>query len=80
LLAAYVPRQLGSQLGAAARAKLAGIERGQRNPSWGKLCDLADALHIPVTLIAEESAGARCPACEHVHGDTNAGVADADRI
>jgi ribosome-binding protein aMBF1 (putative translation factor) len=31
---------------------LSGIERGLRNPTWSKLCDLAEALSIPVTHLA----------------------------
>jgi transcriptional regulator with XRE-family HTH domain len=42
---------------------LSGIERGERNPSWGKLCDLADTLGIPAATIADAAAEARCPAC-----------------
>jgi transcriptional regulator with XRE-family HTH domain len=31
---------------------LSGIERGVRNPTWGKLCALADSLDVPVSTIA----------------------------
>jgi transcriptional regulator with XRE-family HTH domain len=31
---------------------LSGIERGVRNPSWAKLCALADSLQVPVSAIA----------------------------
>jgi transcriptional regulator with XRE-family HTH domain len=32
---------------------LSGIERGVRNPSWAKLCGLADALAIPLPRIMQ---------------------------
>lgn len=31
---------------------LSGIERGIRNPTWGKLCALADSLDVPVSTVA----------------------------
>jgi DNA-binding XRE family transcriptional regulator len=31
---------------------LSAIERGIRNPTWAKLCDLAQALDIPVSALA----------------------------
>jgi transcriptional regulator with XRE-family HTH domain len=34
---------------------LSGIERGRRNPTFLKLCGIADALGIPVAMIAEEA-------------------------
>ncbi len=34
---------------------LSGIERGVRNPSWRKLCGLADALDVPPATIACEA-------------------------
>lgn len=34
---------------------LSGIERGNFNPSWEKLCDLADALNIRPSAIAERA-------------------------
>jgi transcriptional regulator with XRE-family HTH domain len=33
---------------------LSGIERGRRNPTWGKLCDLSSALDVPVSQLALE--------------------------
>ncbi|HST54529.1 MAG TPA: helix-turn-helix transcriptional regulator [Solirubrobacteraceae bacterium] len=30
---------------------LSGIERGERNPTWTKLCNLADALDVSVSTI-----------------------------
>jgi transcriptional regulator with XRE-family HTH domain len=30
---------------------LSGIELGKRNPTWGKLADLAEALEIPMSVI-----------------------------
>jgi transcriptional regulator with XRE-family HTH domain len=42
---------------------LSGIERGRRNPTWRKLCGLADALEVSVAALAaqaeEEAAVAR---------------------
>jgi len=34
---------------------LSGIERGVRNPSWGKLTDLAEALDLPLERLAHEA-------------------------
>lgn len=34
---------------------LSGIERGVRNPSWHKLCGLADALDVPLATLAREA-------------------------
>jgi transcriptional regulator with XRE-family HTH domain len=34
---------------------LSGIERGVRNPTWGKLCSLADTLGTPVVEIARRA-------------------------
>jgi transcriptional regulator with XRE-family HTH domain len=34
---------------------LSGIERGLRNPTWRKLCGLAQALDIPVSTLAQEA-------------------------
>lgn len=34
---------------------LSGIERGHRNPTWLKLCGLADALDISVAALAGEA-------------------------
>lgn len=34
---------------------LSGIERGLRNPSFLKLCGIANALRIPLSAIAEEA-------------------------
>jgi DNA-binding XRE family transcriptional regulator len=42
---------------------LSGIERGIRNPTWSKLCALADTLNIPVTTIAKEAENDTCPVC-----------------
>lgn len=45
-------------LAAAARMHptyLSGIERGLRNPTWSKLCGLADALDVPVSTLAGEA-------------------------
>lgn len=42
---------------------LSGIERGVRNPTWAKLCALADALGIPVSTIAGEAEHDTCPVC-----------------
>ena len=43
---------------------LSGIERGVRNPTWTKLCDLADTLGVTVsTLAAEAEREIICPAC-----------------
>jgi transcriptional regulator with XRE-family HTH domain len=43
---------------------LSGIERGERNPTWSKLCGLAQALGIPVSAIAGEAENeVSCPVC-----------------
>jgi transcriptional regulator with XRE-family HTH domain len=34
---------------------LSGIERGRRNPTWRKLCGLADALGVSVSTLAAEA-------------------------
>jgi transcriptional regulator with XRE-family HTH domain len=34
---------------------LSGIERGLRNPTWAKLCGLADALDVSVSTLAAEA-------------------------
>lgn len=34
---------------------LSGIERGLRNPTWCKVCGLADALDVPVAVLAAET-------------------------
>lgn len=36
---------------------LSGIERGERNPSWLKLCDLATALGVSVATVAKHAEG-----------------------
>ena len=42
---------------------LSGIERGVRNPTWAKLCALADALGIPISTVAGEAEHDTCPVC-----------------
>jgi transcriptional regulator with XRE-family HTH domain len=42
---------------------LSGIERGGRNPTWAKLCALADALGIPISTVATEAEHDTCPVC-----------------
>jgi transcriptional regulator with XRE-family HTH domain len=42
---------------------LSGIERGGRNPTWAKLCALADALAIPISTVAKEAEHDTCPLC-----------------
>ena len=42
---------------------LSGIERGKRNPTWSKLCGLAEALGISVSAVAAESEHDICPVC-----------------
>ncbi len=34
---------------------LSSIERGHRNPTWSKLCGLADALDMPISTLAGEA-------------------------
>jgi len=34
---------------------LSGIERGIRNPTWSKLCSLAETLEVPVSEIVGEA-------------------------
>jgi transcriptional regulator with XRE-family HTH domain len=34
---------------------LSSIERGHRNPTWNKLCGLADALDVPIATLAGEA-------------------------
>ena len=34
---------------------LSGIERGVRNPTWDKVSDLAEALDVPVSVLAREA-------------------------
>lgn len=34
---------------------LSEIERGLRNPSWSKVCGLADALDVPISTLAGEA-------------------------
>jgi transcriptional regulator with XRE-family HTH domain len=57
----------GRQGGAQDLAVLAdlpsGIERGVRNPTWSKLCGLADALGIPISVVAAEAEHDTCPVC-----------------
>jgi transcriptional regulator with XRE-family HTH domain len=42
---------------------LSGIERRGRNPTWAKLCALADALGIPISTVAREAEHDTCPVC-----------------
>jgi transcriptional regulator with XRE-family HTH domain len=42
---------------------MSGIERGVRNPTWSKLCGLADALAISISAIAAEAEHDTCPVC-----------------
>jgi transcriptional regulator with XRE-family HTH domain len=42
---------------------LSGIERGVRNPTWTKLCELAGALAVPMSMIAREAERDICPVC-----------------
>lgn len=42
---------------------LSGIERGVRNPTWAKLCALAEALAIPISTVAGEAEHDTCPIC-----------------
>ena len=42
---------------------LSGIERGIRNPTWTKLCALADTLGIPISAVAGEAEHDTCPVC-----------------
>jgi transcriptional regulator with XRE-family HTH domain len=42
---------------------LSGIERGVRNPTWSKLCALAEALGVPVSTVVSEAEHDICPVC-----------------
>lgn len=42
---------------------LSGIERGLRNPTWSKLCNLAEALELPVSDLVAEAENDTCPVC-----------------
>jgi transcriptional regulator with XRE-family HTH domain len=42
---------------------LSGIERGVRNPTWSKLCALAETLGVPISTIAGEAEHDICPVC-----------------
>lgn len=42
---------------------LSGIERGVRNPTWNKLCSLAEALDTPISTVATEAEHDTCPVC-----------------
>jgi transcriptional regulator with XRE-family HTH domain len=42
---------------------LSGIERSVRNPTWAKLCALADALGTPISTVAGEAEHDTCPVC-----------------
>lgn len=42
---------------------LSGIERGIRNPTWSKLCALAETLGIPISTITAEAEHDTCPVC-----------------
>jgi transcriptional regulator with XRE-family HTH domain len=49
---------------------LSGIERGVRNPTWVKLCSLADALGIPISTVATEAEHDTCPVCGALSSET----------
>jgi transcriptional regulator with XRE-family HTH domain len=42
---------------------LSGIERGLRNPTWSKLCALANALELPASDLVAEAENDTCPVC-----------------
>lgn len=51
--------ELADKTGLSGRT-LSAIESGQANPSWAAVCDLADALDVPIAEVAklvEESPG-----------------------
>lgn len=60
---------------------LSGIERGLRNPTWAKLCGLADALGVSVSTLAaeaeEEAAVARIARAARVRLRTRSGAPGA---
>jgi transcriptional regulator with XRE-family HTH domain len=60
---------------------LSGIERGLRNPTWCKLCGLADALDVSVATLAveveEEAAVARIARAARVRLRTRSGAPEA---
>lgn len=42
---------------------LSGIERGLRNPTWSKLCNLAEALELRASDLVAEAENDTCPVC-----------------
>lgn len=52
---------------------LSGIERGIRNPTWSKLCALADTLGVPASIIAAEAEHDACPVCGAVSHEQPSG-------
>jgi len=42
---------------------LSGIELGKRNPTWAKLCGLAEAFGIPISAVTAEAEHDICPVC-----------------
>lgn len=58
---------------------LSGIERGVRNPTWAKLCSLAEALDTPISTVAAEAEHDTCPVCGAPNSEAPPKSAATDR-
>jgi transcriptional regulator with XRE-family HTH domain len=56
---------------------LSGIERGIRNPTWDKVSDLAEALGVPVSILAHEAEDRRIDEALHAAAASAYRVASA---
>jgi transcriptional regulator with XRE-family HTH domain len=57
---------------------LSGIERGIRNPTWGKITSLAGTLGVPVSIVVQ-AAEQEADVAQAVR-EVRARIADGDRI